>query len=107
MADRKTETTPQDSGKYMSSVKVGPKGQIVIPKEARDMFHIKPGDTLLLLADVNRGIAIQRQDYFDKIAEEIFLRAAGDPVQSPEREDGLRFAQAIQAAKRAAEEQRE
>lgn len=58
--------------KYMSSVKVGPKGQIVIPKEARKMFDIKPGDTLLFLADVQRGIAIHRFDFFDKIADEIF-----------------------------------
>ncbi len=107
MADRNTENTVQDFGKYMSSVKVGPKGQIVIPKEARDMFNIRPGDTLLLLADVSRGIAIQRQDYFDKIADEIFLRAAEDPGQSPEKEDGLRFANAVKAAKQASNEKRE
>ena len=45
---------------YMSSVKIGPKGQIVIPKEARDMFGIEPGDTLVLLADKKKGIAMQR-----------------------------------------------
>lgn len=45
-------------GRYMCTVKVGEKGQIVIPKPARDMFSIKPGDTLLLLADKNRGIAL-------------------------------------------------
>ena len=44
-------------GKYLASVKLGPKGQIVVPKEVREMFGIRPGDTLLLLADVNRGIA--------------------------------------------------
>lgn len=47
---------PRD--KFMSTVKVGEKGQIVIPKEARDMFEIEPGDSLLLLADKKRGIAI-------------------------------------------------
>jgi len=41
-------------GKYMSSVKVGPKGQIVIPKEVRDLFQIQPGDTLMLLAGRGR-----------------------------------------------------
>ena len=38
-----------ETGKYMSSVKVGPKGQIVIPKEVREMFQIQPGDTMLIL----------------------------------------------------------
>lgn len=82
-------------GKYMSSVKVGPKGQIVIPKEARTMFGIAPGDTLLLLADAERGIAIQRLDYFDRIADEIFLKAAGEPAPTQEARDGLRFARAV------------
>ena len=45
-------------GKYLASVKLGPKGQIVVPKEVREMFGVRPGDTLLL-ADVNRGIALQ------------------------------------------------
>ena len=107
MADRNTEGSNQEFGKYMSSVKVGPKGQIVIPKEARDMFHINPGDTLLLLADVNRGIAIQRQDYFDKIADEIFLRAAQETTPSQEAEEGLRFARAVKDAKQAKEEEQE
>lgn len=44
---------------YMSSVKIGPKGQIVIPKEARDMFGFNPGDTIVLLADKKKGIALQ------------------------------------------------
>ena len=45
-------------GKFMATVKVGEKGQIVIPKGAREMFGIKPGDSLLLLADIDRGIAL-------------------------------------------------
>ena len=43
-------------GKYMTTVKVGPKGQIVIPAEVREMFGIEPGDQLLLLADTEQGI---------------------------------------------------
>ena len=39
-------------GKFMATVKVGPKGQIVIPKEVREMFGIESGDSLVLLADV-------------------------------------------------------
>ena len=45
-------------GKFISIVKVGEKGQIVIPKGARDLFGIRPGDQLLLLADKDRGIAL-------------------------------------------------
>ena len=56
------EKKAQMEDKYMGSVKVGAKGQIVIPKEARDLFGIKPGDTLMLLADSKKGIAIERMD---------------------------------------------
>lgn len=56
-------------GKFASTVRVGEKGQIVIPKPARDLFGITPGDTLLLLADVERGIAIVRPDLFEQFPE--------------------------------------
>jgi AbrB family looped-hinge helix DNA binding protein len=56
-------------GKYASTIRVGEKGQIVIPKPARELFGIKPGDTLLLLADVKRAIAIVRPDLFDQFPE--------------------------------------
>lgn len=59
-------------GKFMSTVKVGEKGQIVIPKGARDLFGIKPGDTLLLMADVERGIAIVDNSSFLQFAASIF-----------------------------------
>ena len=45
-------------GKDLCTVKIGEKGQIVIPKNMRDMFGIKAGDSLLLMADKDRGIAI-------------------------------------------------
>ena len=45
-------------GKFLSIVKVGDKGQIVIPKGARKLFGIQPGDQLLLMADKKRGIAL-------------------------------------------------
>ena len=62
--ERKNKVDRRETGKFMSSIKVGPKGQIVIPKEAREMFGIEPGDTLLLLADINRGIAITTTGLF-------------------------------------------
>lgn len=53
-------------GKYAWTVTVGTKGQIVIPKEARDVFDIHPGDHLLILADENQGMAIPPKDSFDE-----------------------------------------
>ena len=49
-------------GKFLSTVKVGEKGQIVIPKGARELFGIQPGDQLLLMADKKRGIALVGMD---------------------------------------------
>ena len=51
-------------GKYMTTVKVGPKGQIVIPAEVREMFGIEPGDELLLLGDEERGLALVKSSAF-------------------------------------------
>lgn len=50
-------------GRFIVSVKVGPKGQITIPKEAREMFDIKEGETLMVLGDKERGIAIVKANY--------------------------------------------
>lgn len=58
-------------GKFIATVKVGEKGQIVIPKGARDMFSIQPGDTLLLLADKDQGIAIVQNDAYLSFANAI------------------------------------
>ena len=49
-------------GKFAGTVRVGEKGQIVIPKGARELLDIRTGDTLLLLADEKRGIAITKDD---------------------------------------------
>ena len=66
---------------FMASVKLGPKGQIVVPKEAREMFGIEPGDTLVLLADKKRGIAMQTPDSLQP-----FLKVAFDN-QTPMEEN--------------------
>lgn len=62
--------TPE--GKYAWTATVGEKGQIVIPKQARDLFGIKPGDTLLLLGDIQRGIAIPPKATFAQYMDQIF-----------------------------------
>lgn len=72
-------------GKFMATVKVGPKGQIVIPKEVRDMFDVKPGDTMVLLADVERGIALQNYSMMDVIMKSI-LSAQEERVKDKEEE---------------------
>lgn len=51
-------------GKYAWTATVGTKGQIVIPREARELFDIQPGDTLILLGDRERGIAIPPKQSF-------------------------------------------
>ena len=48
--------------RFIVSVKVGEKGQIIVPKEAREMFNISPGDTLMFLGDKERGIALMKSD---------------------------------------------
>ena len=55
--------------RFIVSVKVGPKGQITIPKEARNMFDIKEGETLMVIGDKQRGIAILKADAFYKMME--------------------------------------
>ena len=55
--------------RFITSVKVGPKGQITIPKEARDMFDIKEGETLMVMGDKNRGLAILKADLFYALME--------------------------------------
>lgn len=62
----------KSGGKYAGTVTVGTKGQIVIPKEARDMFGIQSGDTLILLADKERGIAIPPKETFQELSQKIF-----------------------------------
>ena len=62
-------------GKFAWMVKIGEKGQFVIPKEARELFDLQPGNEILVLGDEKRGIAILpkelQQDYIKRIFSEI------------------------------------
>ncbi len=50
--------------RFIVSVKVGPKGQITVPAPARKMFDIKEGDTLMIMGDKEKGLAILKDDVF-------------------------------------------
>lgn len=50
--------------RFIVSVRVGPKGQITIPVQAREMFDIKEGDTIMVLGDKERGLALIKDEKF-------------------------------------------
>lgn len=62
----------KEQDKFIWTTKLTSKGQIVLPKQAREVFGFKEGDTLILLGDLQRGIAIAKYDDYLKFAEEIF-----------------------------------
>lgn len=65
-------------GKYAWTATVGEKGQIVIPKQAREIFGIQPGDTLLLFGDEQRGISIPPKSAWAELFDLIFQNEDGD-----------------------------
>ena len=60
----------EKDGRYIFGVvKVGDKGQIVIPKDARKLYNIQPGDTLMLLGD-QKGMAMLKTEVFQTIIDQ-------------------------------------
>ncbi len=57
--------------RVFGTAKVGDRGQIVIPKEAREFYGINPGDTLLLLGDEETGLIVTRPDILNSLADQI------------------------------------
>ncbi len=57
--------------KYVGVARVGEKGQIVIPKEAREMFKIKAGDSVVVLCDKKKGMAILKADILESNMDKI------------------------------------
>lgn len=60
--------------KFVGISRVGEKGQIVIPKEAREMFSINPGDSVVVLCDKKRGMAIVKSEVLEDKIEKIIPR---------------------------------
>ena len=71
MAGGKHILGKQSAQRVYGTAKVGDRGQIVIPKEARELFQIKPGDTLLILGDPEAGLIISRPEILNDLANEI------------------------------------
>ena len=61
------------NGKYAWMVKIGEKGQFVIPKEAREIFDLKPGMEILVLGDREKGIAILPRDRQHEVLNTIIM----------------------------------
>ena len=61
-----------NSRRVFGTAKVGDRGQIVIPKEARELFRIRPGDTLLIIGEENKGLIVSRPELLRDLADQIF-----------------------------------
>ena len=72
MAGGKHILGKQSSQRVFGTAKVGDRGQIVIPKEARELFNIRPGDTLLILGEESKGLIISRPELLRDLANQIF-----------------------------------
>ena len=57
--------------RVFGTAKVGDRGQIVIPKEAREMFNIQPGDTLLILGETDAGLIVSRPEALNDLADKL------------------------------------
>ena len=69
--------------RVFGTAKVGDRGQIVIPKEARELFGIQPGDTLLIVGEEDTGLIVSRPEVLSDLATQIF-----DSVKKEENTNG-------------------
>ena len=76
MAGGKHILGKRSSRRVIGTAKVGDRGQIVIPKEARELFNIRPGDTLLILGEEETGIIVSRPEVLSDLANQIFENAS-------------------------------
>lgn len=60
-----------DKNKYVGICKVGEKGQIVIPKEVRKIFNINSGDSIIVLCDKEKGIALVKSEIIEDLTDKV------------------------------------
>lgn len=72
MASGKHILGKQTTQKVFGTAKVGDRGQIVIPKEAREFFGIEPGDTLLILGKHETGLIVTKPETLNDLVNRIF-----------------------------------
>ena len=65
------------------TARVGEKGQIVIPKEARQIFGVQPGDTLLILGDEENGMIVTKPEVLSSLAEKILDQIGKEERSNP------------------------
>lgn len=71
MAGGKHILGKSNARRVLGTARVGERGQIVIPKEAREMFGIRPGDTLLILGEAEVGLVVSRPEALNDLADKI------------------------------------
>ena len=72
MATGKHILAKRATQRVFGTAKVGDRGQIVIPKEARELFNIRPGDTLLIVGEERKGLIVSRPELLSDLADKIF-----------------------------------
>lgn len=68
--------------RVFGTAKVGDRGQIVIPKEARELFHIMPGDTLLILGEEETGLIVSKPEILSDIANRLFQTIRNEDTEN-------------------------
>lgn len=71
MAGGKHILGKSNTRRVFGTAKVGDRGQIVIPKEARELFGIQPGDTLLIVGETDAGLIVSRPEALNDLADKI------------------------------------
>ena len=72
MAGGKHILGKSNTKRVFGTAKVGDRGQIVIPKEARELFGLQPGDTLLIVGEEDTGLIVSRPEVLTDLASQIF-----------------------------------